>query len=162
MKGLTQYAIAEELGITQPAVSQAVKKWINETREHNAESAAELREKEASRLDALIASRWECATDASRKGSDFAYDRVHKAIESRIKLFGLAVVPEQAKDEGGRFVFNVQIGAPNTATGARPVEIVPLTTLPADEADDDDFCDMPTPADQITRVSGHPGEPDLF
>lgn len=87
--GLTYTQIAADLGISETGARKAVKRSMEKIKEELRESAADLRNLELERLDALQYALWAKAT----AGDVQAVDRVLRVMTRRAALLGLDVPP---------------------------------------------------------------------
>lgn len=89
--GATYEQIGKHLGVTKATVYRTILEALKQNAAQVAESAAELREIEAQRLDALQAALW---SDAM-KGDEQKVDRILRVMARRAALFGLDAPTKQ-------------------------------------------------------------------
>lgn len=98
LAGETYRQIGEQLGVTTAAAYKMVRRVLDRTRKAADESAAELRQLEQERLDALLLALWKPAT----QGNQGAVDRVLRIMERRAKLLGLDAPTKTDVTSGGQ------------------------------------------------------------
>lgn len=84
-RGLPYREIGEQLGVSMQAAHRLVVTALEALRTETAEAAADLRQLELERLDAMLAGLWEAATT----GDTGAVNAVLRLCERRAKLCGL-------------------------------------------------------------------------
>lgn len=83
--GMTYRGIAKEMRVSLDTAHKAVRRALNRIRAHANEDAAEVREIELERLDAMLKGLWQ----KCEAGDTQAIDRALRISERRAKLLGL-------------------------------------------------------------------------
>ena len=125
IQGKSLAVIAEELGISVPAVSKLIRTAMEATAKEIAGNADELRALEVERIDRLLDSLWERATESHEAYNPIAeemetvcpelgaVDRVVRLMERRAKLLGIDKPPSEPAPEKTESAVKVSIYLPD-------------------------------------------------
>jgi predicted transcriptional regulator len=111
--GLSQYQIADQLGVNQSSVSRMIARAL---KQHKAQRVDEMRQVEALRLEALHQTAWE----ASQQGDWQAAAIVTRLLDRRAKLFGLDAAG--ANGEGAHIHYSVSAMVMTSAEARRVIK----------------------------------------
>lgn len=138
LRGHTYVEIGEACGVTAEGARRACQRAMAEIRTETAETAAEVREQEAARLDAVLVRLAELAEQSADESTALAViDRLLRVQDRRAKLLGLDLQRTEITGPGGgplqiATIQRVIVDAPT----ARVIDATPVQqALPAPTED---------------------------